>query len=629
LVAAAFAATAVAAAVAGWFLRPAPTAQPGVVARFSLPLPDDYTIQPTSIIAVSPDGTHLAYFAGDRLYLRDLAETEPRPVSGTDEPVALTQPVFSPDGRWLAYLHVRTGAGPFSIKRIPVGGGAPVSIYVAESRDEFPLSLSWPTPDALLFGTAQGVVRLPANGGATEVLVASIEGEVLLSPQLLPGGESVLFTRVPAGSNTAASTYDKAQVAVQSIGRQDRKVVVEGGSAARYLPSGHLVYAQGRALFAIEFDAAARSVRGGAVSVAEGLARSSSGFSDTANFAVSETGTLALIAGRVEAADSRIETTLTWVDRSGREEPLSIRPDDYTMARLSPDGTRVALVIGAALGRPRSQASVWIYDFRTENLSLLATDPAITDGPVWSRDGSRIFFRGFRPDEREVGGSDVYSIELTTGEVTLVAAGSDSFPRLMPWAFTPDGQTLAIVNARDLGDVNIATLSLRNQQFADLFSDDDNHSQPSFSPDGAYIASRDILANGPEEILIRHFPAVARTRYPVALGTQPVFSRDGSELFFYDGRGIAAASVSYEPALRIGAPRRLFESNDYFWGDYGRAWDPDASGQRFLMIRNPVVLRVVEPASSGAASVAADRPRIDVVVNWFEELKSRLPVSAR
>jgi len=621
--AAAVAAMVVVAAAVGWFLRPVPTAEPGVVARFSYRLPDDYSIQPTSMIAVSPDGTHVAYFEGDRLYLRNLAETEPRPIPGTDEPAAVTQPTFSPDGQWLAYLQVSTVNGPFTLKRMPVGGGAPVPIYAAESYDETPSSLSWPTPDALLFSTARGIVRLPENGGATEVLVASVGGEVLLSPQLLPDGKSVLFTRVPGGSEPTVSTYDAAQVAVQSIGRQDRKIVLEGGSAARYVPSGHLVYARGRALFAIGFDAAARAVRGGAVSVAEGLARSSSGFSDTANFAVSETGTLALIAGSFEAADSRIQRTLTWIDRSGREEPLSIRPDDYTMARLSPDGTRVALVIGAMLGRPRPEGSVWIYDFRTENLSLLATEPAMADGPVWSPDGNRIFFRGFRPFEPGLS-ADVFSIEIATGEVTLVGAGSDRFPRLMPWGLSPDGQTLLVVNARAVGDVSIATLSLRSQQIADLFADDDNYSQPSFSPVGAYIALREIRANGPEEIFIRDFPAVARTRYPVALGTQPVFSRDGSELFFYDGRGFSAASISYEPALRIGPPRRLFEFGDYFLGDYGRTWDLDASGQRFLMIRNPNATQ-----AAAAARDDSERPHIDVVVNWFEELKARVPVGER
>jgi Tol biopolymer transport system component len=298
------------------------------------------------------------------------------------------------------------------------------------------------------------------------------------------------------------------------------------------------------------------------------------------------------------------------------------------MARLSPDGTRVALVIGAMLGRARPRATVWIYDFRTENLSLLATDPPVIDGPVWSQDSNRIFFRGFRPSERELGSSDVHSIELATGKVTVVAAGTDNFPRLQPWAVAPDGETLAVVNALDIGNVNIATLNLRNQQLADLFDDGGNYSQPSFSPDGAYIASRDILANGFEEIHIRHFPAVGRTLYPVTAGTQPVFSRDGSELFFYTGRGIVAASINYEPALRIGPSRQLFESNDYLWGDYGRAWDPDASGQRFLMIRNP--------GSDAAARAAAaaergerERPHIDVVVNWFEELKSRVPVGER
>jgi serine/threonine-protein kinase len=633
--AAALAATAVIAAAAGWLLRPSPTAEPGVVARFSLPLPSDHTVAPTGMIAVSPDGTRVVYAADDRLYLRDLAETEARAISGTEERIAVTQPVFSPDGQWIAYVHVGSESGPYTIKRIHVSGGAPIPVYVAETVSKFPYGLSWPTADTLLFATADGVTTSPANGGAAKVLIPAAFGEGLFSPQLLPGGDSVLFTRLAAGARSDFDPYDRAEVVVQSIGREDRKVVWTGGSAARYLPSGHLVFAQGRTLFAIAYDREARVVRGGAVSVAQNLARSVNGLSDTANFGVSDTGTLAHLSGvlptnsRVESAAPRIETTIAWVDRNGREEPIPVRPDDYTMARLSPDGTRVALVIGAGLGRT-TRPSIWIYDFRTENLSLLTTEPAITDGPVWSSDGNRIWFRAYRLGQQgQMIGGDVHSIELATGEVALVGAGTDRFLVTMPWALAPDGQSLAVINARGLEDVNLATLSLGTREFADLLAGAGQQSEPSFSPDGAWMASSDApsAVGVDEEINVRAFPAVARTRIPVGRGQQPVFSRDGSELFFYDGRGIAAAPISYTPALRIGAPRRLFESNDYLWGQYGRAWDPDASGQRFLMIRAPLT-----PESAAAAvpiAEAGPSPHIDVVVNWFEELKRRVPVALR
>ena len=105
-------------------------------------------------------------------------------------------------------------------------------------------------------------------------------------------------------------------------------------------------------------------------------------------------------------------------------------------------------------------------------------------------------------------------------------------------------------------------------------------------------------------------------------GRSPVISRDGSELFFFDGSGIAAASLTYAPTLRVGAPHRLFESKAYLWNLYGRTWDPDPSGQRFIVIRDPA-------AVAASSTDQAARPRIDVVLNWFEELKARVRPSGQ
>ena len=178
-----------------------------------------------------------------------------------------------------------------------------------------------------------------------QVLVTRGNDERFYGPQVLPGGKTVLFTRAP-GPAGDFGRFEAAQVVVQSIGGNDRTVIWQGGSAARYLPSGHLVYAQGTALFAIPFDPATRAVRGGPVPLVEGLRRADAGVTDAANFAVSDSGTLVTIRGGPIDNEAPNETTLTWVDREGREDPLPVRADNYIMARISPDGTKIALVIG-------------------------------------------------------------------------------------------------------------------------------------------------------------------------------------------------------------------------------------------------------------------------------------------
>jgi Tol biopolymer transport system component len=557
------------------------------------------------------------------LNVRDLSETDARPVPGTSEPFATSEPAFSPDGQSLAYVHVVLGTGPYVIKRIPVSGGAPVAVYEAPTVREYPRGLSWPEPDTLLFANHQGVVRLSANGGTPEVLVPRGDGESFFSPQLLPGGKSVLFTRVPGTGERLP--YDQGEIVVATIGATDRQVVWSGGSAARYLPSGHLLFVQRDALFAIAFDADARAVRGGPVPLVQGLRRpTGANASDAANYAVSETGTLAMIPAAAGAAApvERVMITPTWVDRSGREEPLAVRPDSYTVARISPDGTKIALVIGARGSRIQLPA-IWLYDLRTENLSLLATEPAIHDSPVWDADNRRIYFRALRLNEQgtPVRG-DVYSIELETGDITLLGESTPDFPITIPWAVIPGGETLVLINARTLQDAGLATLSLSSRQFGRLLEDKGIQIDPAFSPDGTWFAYSDTTRSQTGfEVSLRPFPGVTRTIIAVGSGQQPVFSRDGTELFFHDDKGIAVAPVSYAPTVRIGRARNLF-TGAYAWGEFGRAWDLDPSGQRFLMIPSP---GTPTRTPDGAVLDESERPRIDVVVNWVKELESRVP----
>lgn len=608
---------AAAVAIGAWTLWPVP--EPGPVVRFSIPLPagQNFTL-PEQAVAVSADGTRIAYSADRQIQLRNVGEPDAIPVPGTTaEGLAVVNPAFSPDGQWLAFLQVLAPLGPYIVYRIPISGGAAIAVYRADDVGGFPVGLSWPQTDTLLFTTADGVVRMPANGGATEVLVPREDGERFFSPQLLQDGRTVLFTRVNENPDRLGSTdFTNAEVAIQSIGAADRTTIWAGGSAARYLATGHLIYAQDSALFAIPLDVVTRAVSGGPVPLQQTLSRSAGQVTDTAHLAVSATGTLVSIPRNTgaEPAPQRAETTLVWVDRDGVEQPFPVRPDGYSAARISPDGTKVALVIGSVF---RNEAtSIWIYDLTTENLSLLTADA--DDGPVWSPDSTLIYFRS-----RRAAGIGVYSIDVATGETTLIRAASADFPAPMPWTISDDGQTLALVNGTT-SFANLAALALPDGEFVDPIDEEVFESEPAISPDGRWIAYMQNIAPTEREINVRPYPDAMRTRIPVGPGGVPVFSRDGTELFFADfgqGQGgrMFAAPVQYEPTLRLGQPQLLFEATDYAWAMVGRPWDVDPSGERFLMIRAPDAPQPDEPDD-------ASRPRIDVVLNWFEELRARVPI---
>ena len=173
-----------------WFLWPAAAARPVMRSSFFLPDGQTFSRPEVPLTAISHDGTRLAYVANSQIYVRNLNELDARPVPGTEDRTSLGpgSPVFSPDGQSLAYVRYLSPSQA-ELKRVPVTGGTPVTL-----SDAGPAGLSWPEPDTLLFTTTQGIVRLPATGGAPQVLIARGKDEAFDSPQILP-----FCSREPAG----------------------------------------------------------------------------------------------------------------------------------------------------------------------------------------------------------------------------------------------------------------------------------------------------------------------------------------------------------------------------------------------------------------------------------------------
>jgi eukaryotic-like serine/threonine-protein kinase len=199
-------------------------------------------------VAVSPDGRHFVYNASGGLYLRSMDALDARLIPGTE--VSATNPFFSPDGPSVGYFE--NG----QLKRISLSGGAPVVICAASN----PFGVSWESDNTIFFGQPQGIMRVSANGGPVELVIPTKEGESVDSPRLLPDGESVLFS---VTTSSGATRWDEAQIVVQSLSTGNRKTLLPGGSDARYVPTGHLVYALGDALFAVAFDVSRLEVSGG------------------------------------------------------------------------------------------------------------------------------------------------------------------------------------------------------------------------------------------------------------------------------------------------------------------------------------------------------------------------------
>ena len=200
------------------------------------------------MLAFSPDGRRIVYSTNQGLYLRSMGELEARLIPGTAE--FLANPFFSSDGQSLAYSQ----GG--QLKRIAISGGAPVLVTEVDSGL---FGASWREDDTILYSTRLGIHRVSANGGAPELMIPAEAGGQHHGPQLLPDGDSLLFTLGGEGN------WDVAWIVAQSLSTGERKVLIQGGSDAQYLPTGHLVYALSDVLFGVRFDANTLTVSGGAV----------------------------------------------------------------------------------------------------------------------------------------------------------------------------------------------------------------------------------------------------------------------------------------------------------------------------------------------------------------------------
>jgi serine/threonine-protein kinase len=606
-IAAAGVAAALIAAAGAWLLKPAPVAEPKIVTRFNYALPAGISFRApvTSVLDVAPGGELFAFNGTDAIYVRRMGEIGARAVPGTTGIIA--DVVISPDGREVAFFR----QSPAQLAKVAIGGGAPVALV---EPIQIPFGLSWEPDGTLYYGQPDGIWRISHNGGMPEHVVKTESGQQAYGPQLLPGGEWLLFTLAKTGANR----WNDADIVVQSLKSGERRVLRSGGFDARYLPSGYLTYAFQNVLFASPFDARTLKLDDERVALVQGVQTAlNAPAGGSAFYAVSNNGTLVFVPGAAGSTLGRPQRSLVWVDRQGNTKPLPVRPDDYTMARLSPDGTRVALVVGSTLPATDPPPDIYIFDLKTENLTQLTFNPRPDDAPVWSRDGSRIFYRTYNED----GVGMVAAVSADGGTPELLAR-SESGNNPMAWSVSPDGETLLLVNAATLQDINLATLGIgKDNTVKTLLDLTEQLSEPSLSPNGQWLLYYQFPETGSAdfEVDIRPFPDVRQQRRPVGPGAQPVFSADGSEIFLFDGAGLSVAPVQYSP-FRVGGPRKLFRGQ--FWygvagptGAFGRAWDVDSKNDRFLMITLPAA------DSTGAPAQA----EIDVVVNWLEELKQRVP----
>jgi serine/threonine protein kinase len=567
-----------------WTTRERP---PLVTSRVSIIPPDMPLLNYGGIgliqtLALSPDGRYLAHITWvdsrpGALHVRALDRFESTPLEGTSGGV---NPFFSPDSRWVGFTVGRT------VKKVPRGGGSVVSLG---DLPQTPTGqLVWLADNVIVAGAGPTLVAVPGDGGPPTTLLTSANGETEYGSLSAIGERRIVLV----SERSKDASWDDGRITAYDMATGTQKVVVEKGYNPRHAAgSGHLVFARGGRLVGVRFDAASLSASGSPVAVLEDATFSPAWGLVHASFGGD--GTLVYVPAAAAAARQMV-----WVSRTGLAQAAMpiLRPFEHP--RLSPSGDRI--VVGMRPG-----TDLWVGDVARGTLERLTFSPLEDESPVWHPDGLRVAFAAGRGAGRQ---TLMKNADGSGDEVVLFDHGSAATYHQHLGAWSPDGRVLSF-SFNDNVDWSIGTIRMTDKPTTDTFLKTAFSEQAAaFSPDGRWLAYASD-ETGRSEVYVRPFPGPGgKQQISADGGAEPLWSRDGREIFYRNGDRMMAASVTGAPALSVGVPRMLFQGSyaRMPWGE--RNYDVAADG-RFLML------------TTGDQSTTELR----VVLNWTEELKRLVP----
>jgi Tol biopolymer transport system component len=525
--------------------------------------------------AISPDGSAITFTAVDAdgrtlLWIRRLGGFTTTPLRDTD---GASYPFFSPDGKFIAFF------ADAKLKKISVENGLPQVICDAPR----PRGGSWNRDGTIIFTptSRDPIYRVDPNG-APKPLTKLLNGEFTHRwPWFLPDGKHFLY--MAEASKNGTTSY---AVYGSSIDEPDRRKFLLSAASQTFYAEGYVLFSRDKVVFAQKFDPDKLQLSGEPVAIADDVQYVQA--TAQAIFAVSNNGVLAYQSGAAEAS-----TRLAWLDRNGKQLATIGNPGNYGTFRLSPDATKVAI---SSIDPRQGTEDVWIYDLTRDVMSRVTFGPTWNSWPTWSSNGREVLFRTAR-----TGPVDIYrkSFDGAGPEQPLVHSESIKFTG----DCSPDGRSLVYyaLDSRKKTKFDIHLFSLQDGRDEPFLETEFNEGEPTFSPDGHWIAYVSD-ETGRNEVYLTTFPA-SRRKVQVSTegGQTPRWRRDGKELFFLSG-DLTLNVVSVGADARTSAPKPLFKIRP---SGAGALYDVAPAGDKFL---------VGVPANETSTAT------ISLVVNWIAEL---------
>jgi hypothetical protein len=451
----------------------------------------------------------------------------------------------------------------------------------------------WNTANQVIFSlnvAGGALMEVPAAGGEAAPLFKPEARFQARYPQSIPRANAVLFT---LGENAP----DSSELHVMKRDTGEHRTVLRSAAAGRVLPTGHLLFVRAGALWAVAFDVERLEAVGTPIPVVEGVRVEPGG---AVQYDVSDEGSLVFIP----ASAANEERSLVFVGPDGRGEPLNFPEREYTSLQLSPDRSSVAVQIGEG-----DDADVWVGEVGRGALTRVTRETGFDGAPIWSPDGKTVVFASSRADR--------WTLHRMAADGTgqaAVLATFDTVNRVVPGSWSADGKVVVVEVDDDIGVVDTGGQS----EWKPLIRTPARESQPVVSPDGRWIAYRSSDVERENGVYLQRFPGLGEKR-PVSLddaGYMPVWSGDGRALFYLrrtPTNALMRVSVKAGPdgRLDIAAPEVFTE---FSFGYSARPYDLSSDGRRALVIS--------QRDNVGTLALR----QINVVVNWFDELKRLVPV---